>query len=58
MSDLKIGDTIQCHDKEDMLSTHAELMKNGVYCDWNNIKDEPPLKWRLTVVGFDKSKVE
>lgn len=54
MSKLKIGDTIQCHDEKDMLSTHANLMKNGVWCDWLDIKEQPPKKWRLTITGFDK----
>jgi len=54
MSDLKIGDTIQCSDEKDMLAIHAELMRCGVWCDWLNIKDPAPNKWKLTITGFEK----
>lgn len=53
MADLKKGDTIQCRNQEDMLNTHARLMASGVYCDWLDIKEPEPIKWRLTVTGVE-----
>lgn len=29
-SDLKVGDTIKCHDPDDMIDTMNELVKSGV----------------------------
>lgn len=31
---LKVGDTIKCYDKEDLLNTHNDLALNGVYTDF------------------------
>lgn len=56
MNELKIGDTIQCHDEKGLLSVHAELMRCGVYSDWLDIKEDAPKKWTLTVTGFEKGK--
>ena len=32
---LKVGDTIKCADKEDLLNTHNDLALNGVYTDFS-----------------------
>lgn len=48
---LKVGDTIQCADEEDMLKAHNELAKEGIYTDWLDIAETGKIKWRLTVVG-------
>lgn len=32
-SDLKVGDTIKCHDPDDMIDTMNELVKSGVETD-------------------------
>ena len=36
---LKVGDTIKCADKEDLLNTHNDLALNGVYTDFLYEKD-------------------
>lgn len=36
---LKVGDTIKCANKEDLLTTHNELALNGVYTDFLYEKD-------------------
>lgn len=33
-SDLKVGDTIKCHDPDDMIDTMNELVKSGVETDF------------------------
>ena len=39
-SDLKVGDTIKCHDPDDMIDTMNELVKSGVETDFMYKKDE------------------
>lgn len=39
MNSLKVGDTIKCHDKDDMVSTMMELAKEGVETDFLYEKD-------------------
>lgn len=51
---LQIGDTIQCASDEDMIRTSEELAKCGYFTDWLNIKEEPPRRYILTVLGKDK----
>lgn len=36
---LKVGDTIKCHDKDDMVNTMTELAKEDIYCDFLYEKD-------------------
>lgn len=36
---LKVGDTIKCANKEDLLNTHNDLALNGVYTDFLYEKD-------------------
>ena len=38
-SDLKVGDTIKCHDPDDMIDTMNELVKSGVETDFLYKKD-------------------
>ena len=38
-SDLKVGDTIKCHDLDDMIDTMNELVKSGVETDFLYKKD-------------------
>lgn len=47
---IKKGDTILYANEEDMIKTSMRLGKEGIFTDWLDIKEAPPLKWRLTVV--------
>lgn len=38
-SDMKVGDTIKCHDPDDMIDTMNELVKSGVETDFLYKKD-------------------
>ena len=42
---LKVGDTIKCADKEDLLNTHNDLASNGVYTDFLHEKDGKEGLW-------------
>ena len=42
---LKVGDTIKCANKEDLLTTHNELASNGVYTDFLYEKDGKEGLW-------------
>lgn len=53
---LRVGDTIQCHDMQDMIDTSNALMEEGYFTDWLDIKATDHTKWRLTVVSVEKSK--
>ena len=46
---LKVGDTIKCANKEDLLTTHNELALNGVETDFLYEKDGEEGLW-LTVI--------
>lgn len=50
-SDLKVGDTIKCHDPDDMIDTMNELVKSGVETDFPYKKDGKEGFW-LTVTGY------
>lgn len=39
-SDLKVGDTIKCHDPDDMIDTMNKLVKSGVETDFLYKKTE------------------
>ena len=39
-SDLKVGDTIKCHDPDGMIDTMNELVKSGVETDFLYKKTE------------------
>lgn len=41
-----------------MLKKARELDEAGCFCDWLDIKEAPPIKWRLTVVSIDKENEE
>ena len=36
---LKVGDTIKCHDKDDLIKTMTELAKYGIFTDFMYEKD-------------------
>ena len=42
---LKVGDTIKCANKEDLLNTHNELALNGVFTDFLYEKDGKQGLW-------------
>ena len=42
---LKVGDTIKCANKEDLITTHNELALNGVYTDFLYEKDGEKGLW-------------
>ena len=44
---LKVGDTIKCANKEDLLATHNELALNGVYTDFLYEKDREQGLWLI-----------
>lgn len=46
---LKVGDTIQCSDDNDMINVSTELAKEGIFTDWPYIA-EPGKKRNLLVV--------
>lgn len=50
-SDLKVGDTIKCHDLDDMIDTMNELVKSGVETDFLYRKDGKEGFW-LVVTGY------
>ena len=49
---LKIGDTIKCHDAEDMIFTSAELYETGIYTDFLYEKDGEKGLWLEVVKGY------
>lgn len=50
-SDLKVGDTIKCHDQDDMIDTMNELVKSGIETDFLYKKDGKEGLW-LVVTGY------
>ena len=40
---MKIGDTIQCHDKDDLINTMIECARLGIETDSNYDDDKPKL---------------
>ena len=44
---LKVGDTIKCADKEDLLNAHNDLALNGVYTDFLYEKDGEQGLWLI-----------
>ena len=42
---MKVGDTIKCAHKEDLLNTHNDLALNGVYTDFLYEKDGEQGLW-------------
>ncbi len=61
-SDLKVGDTIKCHDPDDMIDTMNELVKSGIETDFLYKKDGKEkasgLSNRILLksIWFDKNK--
>lgn len=56
---INVGDTIKCHDEEDLLNTHNELALNGVYTDFMYEKDGEQGLWLVVekVGGNDGSSL-
>lgn len=52
---LKVGDTIQCHDKDDMVDTFQALQKEGVDTDFLYEKDGKKGLW-LIVLSVEGSE--
>jgi len=50
---LKIGDTIQCADDEDMVRVSTELAKEGIFTDWPYITEPGKKKNLLVVTGVE-----
>lgn len=46
---LKVGDTIKCADKEDLLNTHNDLALNGTYTDFLYEKDGKKGLWLVVI---------
>ena len=44
---LKVGDTIKCADKEDLLNAYNDLALNGVYTDFLYEKDGEQGLWLI-----------
>lgn len=42
---LKVGDTIKCADKKDLLDTHNDLALNGIHTDFMYEKDGEQGLW-------------
>ena len=42
---LKVGDTIKCHDKDDLIKTMTELVKCGIETDFLYEKDRVEGLW-------------
>ena len=42
---LKVGDTIKCHDKDDLIKTMTELAKCGIETDFLYEKDGENRLW-------------
>ena len=40
---MKIGDTIQCHDKDDLIDMMIECARSGIETDFNYDDDKPKL---------------
>lgn len=55
MEKLRVGDTIQCHDDEEMIRVSNELMKEGIYTDWFDIKD-PVRRNTLTITKIESEE--
>lgn len=55
MSDLKVGDTIKCSSDEDMIRVSNELMKEGIYTDWFDIKN-PERRNILTITKIESEE--
>lgn len=55
MSDLKVGDTIKFSSDEDMIRVSNELMKEGIYTDWFDIKN-PERRNILTITKIESEE--
>ena len=51
--ELRIGDTIKCANKDDLLETHNELAKEGIITDFMYEKDGVKGLW-LEVIKIEK----
>lgn len=56
MNELKVGDTIKCRDKDDMVSTFMELQKCGINSDFLYEKDGEKGLW--LVIEENEPKAE
>ena len=50
---LKVGDTIKCANKEDLLKTHNDLAENGIQTDFMYEKDGVKGLW-LEIISIEK----
>lgn len=52
---LKIGDTIQCSDDEEMVRVSVELAKEGIFTDWPYIAEPGKKRNLLVVTGVEEN---
>lgn len=52
---LKIGDTIQCANDEDMINTSEALAKEGIFTDWPYIAEPGKKRNLLVVTGVEEN---
>ena len=50
---MKIGDTIQCHDKDDLIDTMIECARSGIETNFNYDDDKPKLV--VTAISHDNN---
>lgn len=51
---MKVGDTIQCANDEDMIKTSEALAKEGIFTDWPFIKEPGKKRFLLVVTGVEE----
>lgn len=51
---MKVGDTIQCANDEDMIKTSEALAKEGIFTDWPFIKEPGKKRFMLVVTGVEE----
>lgn len=51
---LKVGDTIQCRDKDDMLATYIDLQNNGAVTEFMYEKDGEKGLWLIVTEVEDE----
>jgi len=54
-NNLKVGDTIKCHDRDDMIETMLSLAKENIECDFLYEKDNQKGLWLIIerIDGYD-----
>lgn len=51
MNRLQIGDTIKCHDPEDMINTDRELLRGGYWTEFEYQQDGVKGYW-IRIIGY------